>query len=189
MYDKEGSLLRVETTIVRSKDFRVYRAKEGEPKGPKSWRILRKGVSDMYRRAEVCRAANQRYLEALASVTGSSSLLQEAAEVCAPIVRDGKPYRGLNALAQKDHALLRALSRGEFALSGIRNADLRASLYPPNQSQNNQGRNPPPQCRAHSPICSAASSWVTQKTASHPSLPNHCKRPTNHHRFIGRLLR
>jgi len=30
-------------------------------------------------------------------------------------------------LAQKDHALLRALSRGEFALSGIRNADLRDS--------------------------------------------------------------
>lgn len=131
MYDKEGSLLRVETTIVRPKDFRVYRAKEGEPKGPKSWRILRKGVSDMYRRAEVCRAANQRYLEALASVTGSSSLLQEAAELCGPIIRHGKRYRGLNALAQKDHALLRALSRGEFALSGIRNADLRASLYPP----------------------------------------------------------
>src|SRR5258708_2126143 len=87
MYDKEGSILRVETTIVRPKDFRVYRAKEGEPKGPKSWRILRKGVSDMYRRAQVCRAANQRYLEALASVSGSSSLLQEAAEVCAPIVR------------------------------------------------------------------------------------------------------
>jgi hypothetical protein len=85
----------------------------------------------MDRRAEVCRAANQRYLEALASVTGSSSLLQEAAEVCAPVVRDGKRDRGLNALAQKDHALLRALSRGEFALSGIRNADLRASLYPP----------------------------------------------------------
>ncbi len=131
MYDKEGSILRVETTMVRPKDFRVYRAKEGQPKGPKSWRILRKGVSDMYRRAEVCRAANQRYLEALASVTGSSSLLQEAAEVCCPIIRNGKRYRGLNALAQKDHALLRALSCGEFVLSGIRNANLRALLYPP----------------------------------------------------------
>jgi hypothetical protein len=126
---------RVETTIVRPKDFRVYRAKEGQPKGPKSWRILRKGVSDMYRRAEVCRAANQRYLEALASVTSSSSLLREAAEVCGLIIRDGKRYRGLNALAQKDHALLRALGRGEFALSGIRNADLRALLYPPTKAK------------------------------------------------------
>jgi hypothetical protein len=125
----------VETTIVRPKDFRVYRAKEGQPKGPKSWRILRKGVSDMYRRAEVCRAANQRYLEALASVTSSSSLLREAAEVCGLIIRDGKRYRGLNALAQKDHALLRALGRGEFALSAIRNADLRALLSPPTKAK------------------------------------------------------
>jgi hypothetical protein len=42
-------------------------------------------------------------LEALASITGSSSLLQEAAEVCHPVSRNGKRYRGLNALAQKDH--------------------------------------------------------------------------------------
>src|SRR5260370_19880711 len=82
----------------------------------------------MYRRGQVCRAANHRYLEALASVTGSNSLLQEAAEVCRPVTRNGKRYRGLNALAQKDHALLLALSRGEFALTSIRNADLRALL-------------------------------------------------------------
>ena len=131
MYDKEGSVLRVETTIVRPKEFRIYRAKEGQPKGQKSWRILRKGVCDMYRRGQVCRAANGRYLEALASVTGSNSLLQQAAQVCRPTIRNGKRYRALNALAQKDHALLLALSRGEFALSGIRNANLRALLYPP----------------------------------------------------------
>ena len=131
MYDKEGSVLRVETTIVRPREFRTYRAREGAPKSPKRWRILRKGVCDMYQRGMVCRAANHRYLEALASVTGSSSLLQEAAEVCCPIIRNGKRYRGLNALAAKDHALLRAISRGEFALTGIRNADLRALLYPP----------------------------------------------------------
>jgi len=131
MYDKEGSVLRVETTIVRPRDFRIYRPSEGQPKGQKRWRILRKGVCDMYRRGQVCRAANKRYLEALASVTGSSSLLEEAAQVCSPVTRNGKRYRGLNALAQKDHALLLALSRGEFALTGIRNADLRALLYQP----------------------------------------------------------
>jgi hypothetical protein len=130
MYDKEGSVLRVETTIVRPREFRIYRAREGQPKGQKRWRILRKGVCDMYRRGQVCRAANQRYFEALASVTGSNSLLQEAAEVCRPVTRNGKRYRGLNALAQKDYTLLLALSRGEIALNGIRNAELRAFLYP-----------------------------------------------------------
>jgi len=138
MYDKEGSVLRVETTIVRPGEFRVYRPKEGEPQGPPRWRSLRKGICDMYRRGQVCRAANHRYLEALASVTGSSSLLQEAAEVCRPITRHGKRYRGLNALADKDHALLLAVSRGEFALAGLRNADLRALLYPAQGAKTDQ---------------------------------------------------
>ena len=88
----------------------------------------------MYRRAQVCRAANTRYLEALACVTGSSSLLEEAAQVCRPVIHNGKRYRGLNTLAQKDHALLLVVSRGEFILSGIRNADLRASLYQPSEA-------------------------------------------------------
>jgi hypothetical protein len=130
MYDKEGSVLRVETTIVRPREFRIYRSAEGKPQSPKAWRILRKGVCDLYRRGQVCRAANKRYLEALASVTGSHCLLHEAAEVCRPITHKGKRYRGLNAMAEKDHALLQALSRGELALSGMRNADLRALLYP-----------------------------------------------------------
>jgi hypothetical protein len=189
MYDKESSILRVETTIVRPKDFRVYRAKAGEPKGPKSWRILRKGLSDMYRRAEVGRAANQRYLEALASVTGSSSLLQEAAEVCAPVVRDGKRYRGLNALAQKDHALLRALSRGEFALSGIRNADLRASLYPPTKLKTAKAEIRRRSAAVTRQFALLRAHGYAQKTASHSSLPHHYKRPTNHHRLTGCLLR
>jgi hypothetical protein len=85
----------------------------------------------MYRRGQVCRAANQRYLQALASVTGSSCLLQETAQVCQPVIKNAKRYRGLNVLALKDYSLLQALSRGEFALSGIRNADLRALLFPP----------------------------------------------------------
>jgi hypothetical protein len=131
MYDKAASVLRVETTIVRPAEFTVYRSPEGQPKQPKRRMKLRKGVCDMYRRAQVCRAANTRYLEALAAVTGSSSLLEQAAEVCSPVVRNGKRYRGLNPLVQKDHALLLAVSRGEFALSGMRNADLRALLYQP----------------------------------------------------------
>jgi hypothetical protein len=58
MYDKAASVLRVETTIVRPAEFTVYRSPEGQPKQPKRRMKLRKGVCDMYRRAQVCRAAN-----------------------------------------------------------------------------------------------------------------------------------
>jgi hypothetical protein len=42
MYDK-GSVLRVESLIREPGAFKVYRAKEGDPHGPKDWRPLRLG--------------------------------------------------------------------------------------------------------------------------------------------------
>src|SRR6266568_6809039 len=136
----------------------------------------------MYRRAEVCRAANQRYLEALASVTSSSSLLQQAAEVCHPVIHNGKRYRGLNALTQKDHALLCALSRGEFALSGIRNADLRASLYPPTKVKTTKAEIHRRSAAVTRQFALLRAHRLLRKLPRTHSLPNHCKRPTNHHR-------
>jgi hypothetical protein len=82
MYDKYGNLLRLEATIIHPEEFKVYRPKEGDPEGPKTWRKLRRGVADLHRRAQVSQAANDRYLLALASTVGSNSLLQEAAGVC-----------------------------------------------------------------------------------------------------------
>ena len=56
MYDKQGSVLRVETTINDARDLKCYRAAEGNPNGPRTYRKLRKGVADMTRRAELCDA-------------------------------------------------------------------------------------------------------------------------------------
>jgi hypothetical protein len=134
IYDKEGSLLRVETTIFHPDQFMVY-PKEGDAHGQKQWRKLRRGVADLYRRAQVSFGANQRYLQALASVTGSSCLLEEATQVCCPVFYHHRRYRGLRPLAQADYHLLLAVSRGEFSLAGRRNADLRSLLFKPTKSK------------------------------------------------------
>jgi hypothetical protein len=131
IYDKEGSVLRVETTIFHPEQFKVYRPKEGDAQGPKRWRNLRRGVADLYRRAQVSHAANERYLVALASVTGSSPLREETAQVTRAVFYQGRRYRGLNPLAESDYRLLRAVSRAEFTLSGLRNRDLRTLLDRP----------------------------------------------------------
>ena len=68
MYDKQGSVLRVETTLNDVSDLKVYRPKEGDEEGDKDWRPMRKGVADLHRRAEVSQKANERYLEAQAAV-------------------------------------------------------------------------------------------------------------------------
>jgi hypothetical protein len=130
MYDKQGSVLRVETVINQTRDMKVYRTKEGDDEGEPSWQKLRKGVADIHRRAEIGQQANERYVEALASVDDSRSLAALAAAVCRPVSKQGKRARALNPLAAEDGRLLEAVNRGEFAINGFRNRDLRGLLFP-----------------------------------------------------------
>lgn len=131
MYDKQGRVLRVETTIVNPTDFRVFRPRETDPEQRNQWQIMRRGVADLWRRAEVSRAANERYLMALASTTSTTALAEEAQPLCRPRTVDGRRHRPLNPWSPEDAALLEAVSAGEFALNGLRNRDLRARLFTP----------------------------------------------------------
>jgi hypothetical protein len=129
MYDKQGSVLRVETVINQTRDMKVYRTKEGDEEGQKSWQRLRKGVADIQRRAEISQAANERYVEALATVDDNRSLAELTEAVCRPVSCQGKRARALNPLAAEDGRLLAAVNRGEFAINGLRNRDLRKLLF------------------------------------------------------------
>ena len=130
MYDKQGSVLRVETVINNTRDMKVFRTKEGDEGGEQTWQRLRKGVADIQRRTEISQAANERYVEALASVDESRSLAELAAAVCRPVSKKGIRARALNPLAEEDGRLLEAVNRGEFTINGFRNRDLRGLLYP-----------------------------------------------------------
>lgn len=130
MYNKQGSVLRVETVINQARDLRVYRPKEGEPDGDKQWRYLRKGVADVWRRAELSQQANERYLAALAAATEPTPLGAVSAPLCRRVRYHGQPVRALNPLAAADAALLAVVYRGEFVITGLRNRDVRQLLYP-----------------------------------------------------------
>jgi len=65
MYDKQGSVLRIETTINNPRRFKVRRMTTRTGQRRMGWIPMRKGVADMPRRVEISRAANERYLEAL----------------------------------------------------------------------------------------------------------------------------
>jgi len=132
MYDKAGGrVLRVETTINDPSDFKVYRAKEGEPQGEKAWRTLRSGVADTHRRAQVSQAANERYLEQLTAVQHSQPLH----ELLEPLGRrvtepgsGGRKLRALTPLVGADAALLAVIARPEFLVNGLRNRDIVVGL-------------------------------------------------------------
>ena len=126
MYDKHGSVLRVETTINEPKEFRVYR--KGGKDGTAAWRPMRKAVADLHRRAVVSRAANQRYLKACAAVPLEERTGEVADTIFRPVVREGRRYRALNPWGTEDARLLEVINDGSWKLNGFRNRDLRATL-------------------------------------------------------------
>jgi hypothetical protein len=128
-YDKAGNCLRVETTMNDPSDFKVFRTKETDPDGKPEWLPLRRGIADVYRRAQVCQASNQRYLDALAAVDTSTPLGELIRDICQPTTYRNKRVRGLRPWAEPDLALFRSVSRGEFCVNGFRNRDLQALLF------------------------------------------------------------
>lgn len=134
MYD-HSNVLRVETTINRPKEFTSYRAAVGDPQGPKSWRVLQRSVADTHRRAEVSQAANERYLESLAAVAASTTVAELAQRWTRRVPepgsggKQGRKLRALNPLAAEDAALLAAVADPRWAVNGLRNRDLAATLF------------------------------------------------------------
>jgi hypothetical protein len=129
MYDKQGSVLRVETTINDPADFEQFRTPEGKPDAAMGWHCMRKGIADLHRRAEVSQASNDRYFCALASVEDTTSVGELATRLCQPVKRNGRRARPLNPYAPDDAKLLDAISSGEFTINGFRNRDLRLRLF------------------------------------------------------------
>jgi DNA-binding transcriptional ArsR family regulator len=125
MYDKQDTVLRVETVINDARDLKVYRRAEGEARSePKRWRPMRKGVADVRRRAEFWQQANERYLAALAAVEAHEPLGTLSRSVCRRERWHGRSVRAMNPLAREDGALLAAIYRGDFLYHGFRNRDL-----------------------------------------------------------------
>lgn len=129
IYNKQGTVLRVETTINEPHGFKVYRTAEGDDAGQPTWRTMRKGVADMTRRTEVSQAANERYLDALASCEDTAPLGELTAEMCRPVTWNGRRARALHPWSPDDLELLRAIGHGEFLVNGFRNADLSRVLH------------------------------------------------------------
>jgi hypothetical protein len=127
MYDKAGSVLRIETTINNPDRFTVRRK---NAQHQLTWLPLRRGIADMRRRAAIGRAANARYLDALSVVgeaTPSHHLLDPVSQ---RVTHNGRPYRALRPISPEEAPVLRLVLRGEFLLHGFSNRDLRTALVP-----------------------------------------------------------
>ncbi|MFA7175394.1 MAG: hypothetical protein WC340_18615 [Kiritimatiellia bacterium] len=89
-YNKARTVLRTETTINQTREFKVYRHPNDDESKPASWQKMRKGVSDLHRRSKVSKAANGRYLESLAAMKAGESFKELAGCCCRRCTVDGK---------------------------------------------------------------------------------------------------
>lgn len=86
-------------------------------------------MADFKRRAEISAKANERYLEALGSASGKSPIAEATQKICRPLTQKGRRHRALNPWSPEDGRLLELVNRGEFAINGFRNRDIRAAWF------------------------------------------------------------
>jgi hypothetical protein len=130
------NVLRTEMTITNPLAISVLRRSENDPNWPPMLRPLRRSVVDLPHRAQVGQQANERYLEALASLAETHTVKELAEPLTRRVPEPNKKteaaarkVRGLNPLAAEDAALLTAISNPEWMMQGLRNRDLVAALF------------------------------------------------------------
>jgi hypothetical protein len=129
MYDKQGSVLRIETTINNPKRLKVWRKVKRRGRSQMRWVSMRKGVADTRRRTASCRAANERYLQALACATGPAQPVHRTLDRVSDRAHSkNRWFRALRPIAPADAQVLAAIACGAFALSGFSNRQLRQKL-------------------------------------------------------------
>jgi len=129
MYNKHGALVRIETVINDPYQFRVRRRGIRQGRPIMAWLPMAKRVSNLYKYAEVSLAANTRYLNALSVVADPAKANRLLCTATKRVRRGNRSYRGFNPAAKDDLRLFEAILRGEHAIHGFRNRDVRQRLF------------------------------------------------------------
>lgn len=127
MYDKY-SVLRVETTINQPREFKVY--KKGEDEKPGKWVPMGKSIANLYRYAEVSKASNQRYLDAVALADLKGDCTDQVEKICISTKSGNRKFSSFNPLSKETTALFRAVLEGGNYINGLTNASIRKYLFP-----------------------------------------------------------
>jgi hypothetical protein len=131
VYDKQGSVLRVETTTNKPSEFKSRRHADGDPESEVKPRPMRKGIADIKPRVRVSAKANDCYLDALATVDCDRTVADALARVLERAAIGERLVRALRPWTDPDLALLRAVGNGDFITNGFRSRDIPAQLGQP----------------------------------------------------------
>ena len=130
MYDI-SSVLRVETTINDPREFKIFGTvchRDGTE--TKQWKPMGKSIANLYRYAEISKASNQRFLDAMVDIVPVRSTLEEIGKICSGKKVNGKSVPGFNVWSPDVVLIMETVCDGRYLISGFRNKDIRQVILP-----------------------------------------------------------
>ena len=145
MYDKY-SCLRIETTINNPHEFKVWKVKHDEETGEViensgHWIPMGKSISNLYRYAEVSKATNLRYINALPLPKDSITPVKEIETISKSITVKDRNISGFNILNKETTLIFETIASGDFVVNGITNKMLCSRLFKEEDINSNKIRN------------------------------------------------
>jgi len=129
MYNKAGSVLRLEMVINEPEGFTVRKQVMRKGKKVMRWVDMRKGVAYLFRYREVSLAANSRYLQALADVDDPTDAIATLDRITTrKQVALKRTAKAFNPVARDEAQIFRALLDGQHMIRGFSNPDIRQKL-------------------------------------------------------------
>ena len=129
MYNKFGSVLRVETVINHSYDFKILRRGKRNGELIYGWFPMSKGVCNLYRYAEIGLSANGHYLDALSVESDPRPARESMRELSSPVIRKGRRYGEFNPVKGSDVNLFKTVMDGNHVAFGFQNRDVRERVF------------------------------------------------------------
>jgi hypothetical protein len=126
MYDKFGSILRIETTTNDVSEFKPYweiQSRTGAPVHKNA--PMKKNIYSLFELTAIFRASNRRYLEFISTFDDQSQGIKNLERISKPVETDDRSYKGFNLFSDDDLKLFEVLARGEFNINGFQNKSLR----------------------------------------------------------------
>lgn len=129
IYDKFGSVLRIEVTCNNVSKFQTFRdVQKRDTTTVTKMAPVKKSIYSLFLLGTIMKDAANRYLKFISSFDDPTDGLKKLDKVVEPIVENNRNYRGFNFFAKDDEKILKSVADGKFNISGLTNKQLRKLL-------------------------------------------------------------
>lgn len=129
MYNKAGTVLRVEITFNNISQFKVYReVQQRDGQTVKKIANVKKSIYSMEHVVRIAEAAIGRYLDFLSKMEDNSKGLKEVCQLTERKTENNRNYKGFNPFNREDSSIFQELLNGSFIANGFTNKDLKSAL-------------------------------------------------------------